>query len=113
MLWRALLLLVPLSIGLALIDAVPRAAVFVVAILAIVPLAEWVRRATERPVAAQNASSSGRITIRSALTPSLTATVCRVNAFVSFSIASENKFVRQNRYRRLPHGKHEFDQENS
>jgi len=59
MLWRALLVLVPISLVLAAISAVPRAIVFVVAILAIIPLAEWVRRSTEH-VAARAGSAPTR-----------------------------------------------------
>jgi len=58
MLWRALLVLVPVSVALAAFSAVPRALVFVAAILAIIPLAEWVRRATEQ-VAARAGSTIG------------------------------------------------------
>src|SRR5207237_1196225 len=58
MLWRALLGLVPVSVALAAFSAVPRALVFVAAILAIIPLAEWVRRATEQ-VAARAGSTIG------------------------------------------------------
>ncbi|HKW11807.1 MAG TPA: calcium/proton exchanger [Gemmatimonadaceae bacterium] len=58
MLWRALLVLVPISVALAAIDAVPRPVVFIVAILAIIPLAEWVRRSTEH-VAARTGSAIG------------------------------------------------------
>ena len=58
MLWRALLLLVPISLALSAISAVPRTIVFLSAILAIIPLAEWVRRATEQ-VAARAGSAIG------------------------------------------------------
>jgi Ca2+:H+ antiporter len=58
MLWRALLVLVPISLALSAISAVPRTIVFLTAILAIIPLAEWVRRATEQ-VAARAGSAIG------------------------------------------------------
>jgi len=47
MIFRWLLLLVPLSLALRYFLQAPPLAVFLVAILAIVPLAEWIRRATE------------------------------------------------------------------
>lgn len=58
MLWRAFLLLVPVSLVLDAIRTVPRVIVFVTAMLAIVPLAEWVRRGTEH-VAARSGSAIG------------------------------------------------------
>lgn len=58
MFWRAMLVLVPVSLALSFVSAVPRAVVFMSAILAIIPLAEWVRRATEQ-VAARAGSAIG------------------------------------------------------
>ncbi|HZI41488.1 MAG TPA: calcium/proton exchanger [Gemmatimonadaceae bacterium] len=58
MFWRAMLVLVPVSLALSLFGAVPRSVVFLSAILAIIPLAEWVRRATEQ-VAARAGSAIG------------------------------------------------------
>ncbi|HKW49464.1 MAG TPA: calcium/proton exchanger [Gemmatimonadaceae bacterium] len=58
MLWRALLVLVPVSLALSAISSVPRSIVFLSALLAIIPLAEWVRRATEQ-VAARAGSAIG------------------------------------------------------
>lgn len=57
-LWRALLVLVPVSLVLSALSSVPRALVFFSALLAIIPLAEWVRRATEQ-VAARSGSAIG------------------------------------------------------
>ena len=48
MIFNWMLLLVPLSLALAYIGHVPPLVIFVVAILAIIPLAEWIRRATEQ-----------------------------------------------------------------
>lgn len=48
MLWTLALLLVPLSLALAHFVEVKPVWVFVTAVLAIVPLAEWIRRATEQ-----------------------------------------------------------------
>ena len=58
MLWRALLLLVPVSLVLSAFASVPRTVVFLSALLAIIPLAEWVRRATEH-VASRAGSAIG------------------------------------------------------
>src|SRR5690348_5987947 len=58
MFWRAMLVLVPVSLTLSLFGAVPRSVVFLSATLAIIPLAEWVRRATEQ-VAARAGSAIG------------------------------------------------------
>jgi Ca2+:H+ antiporter len=71
MIWRALLLLVPISLVLAFIDAVPRALVFVVAILAIVPLAEWVRRATEHVAARAGSAVGGLLNVSFGNAPEL------------------------------------------
>jgi Ca2+:H+ antiporter len=71
MFWRAMLLLVPLSLGLALIDAVPRSVVFIVAILAIVPLAEWVRRATEHVAARAGSAIGGLLNVSFGNAPEL------------------------------------------
>ena len=71
MLWRALLLLVPVSIVLAVIDAVPRVLVFIVAILAIVPLAEWVRRATEHVAARAGSAIGGLLNVSFGNAPEL------------------------------------------
>jgi len=71
MLWRALLLLVPISIALALIDAVPRVVVFATAILAIVPLAEWVRRATEHVAARAGSAIGGLLNVTFGNAPEL------------------------------------------
>ena len=71
MLWRALLLLVPISIALALIDAVPRTLVFTAAILAIVPLAEWVRNATEHVAARAGSAIGGLLNVTFGNAPEL------------------------------------------
>ena len=71
MLWRALLLLVPISIVLALIDAVPRVLVFTAAILAIVPLAEWVRNATEHVAARAGSAIGGLLNVTFGNAPEL------------------------------------------
>jgi Ca2+:H+ antiporter len=71
MLWRALLLLVPISIALALIDAVPRVLVFTAAILAIVPLAEWVRNATEHVAARAGSAIGGLLNVTFGNAPEL------------------------------------------
>ena len=71
MLWRALLLLVPISIILALIDAVPRVLVFATAILAIVPLAEWVRNATEHVAARAGSAIGGLLNVTFGNAPEL------------------------------------------
>ncbi|HKN69168.1 MAG TPA: calcium/proton exchanger [Gemmatimonadaceae bacterium] len=71
MLWRALLLLVPISIVLALIDAVPRVLVFTAAILAIVPLAEWVRNATEHVAARAGSAVGGLLNVTFGNAPEL------------------------------------------
>jgi Ca2+:H+ antiporter len=71
MLWRALLLLVPISIALALIDAVPRVLVFTAAILAIVPLAEWVRKATEHVAARAGSAIGGLLNVTFGNAPEL------------------------------------------
>jgi Ca2+:H+ antiporter len=71
MIWRALLLLVPISLVLAFIDAVPRALVFVVAILAILPLAEWVRRATEHVAARAGSAVGGLLNVSFGNAPEL------------------------------------------
>ena len=71
MLWRALLVLVPISLVLAAISAVPRAVVFVVAILAIIPLAEWVRRATEHVAARAGSAIGGLLNVSFGNAPEL------------------------------------------
>jgi Ca2+:H+ antiporter len=71
MLWRALLLLVPISIALALIEAVPRVLVFTAAILAIVPLAEWVRNATEHVAARAGSAIGGLLNVTFGNAPEL------------------------------------------
>jgi Ca2+:H+ antiporter len=71
MLWRALLLLVPISVALAVIDAVPRALVFLVAILAIIPLAEWVRRSTEHVAARAGSAIGGLLNVSFGNAPEL------------------------------------------
>jgi Ca2+:H+ antiporter len=71
MLWRALLVLVPLSLVLAAISAVPRAIVFVVAILAIIPLAEWVRRSTEHVAARAGSAIGGLLNVSFGNAPEL------------------------------------------
>jgi len=71
MLWRALLLLVPVSFVLAAIDAVPRALVFIIAILAIVPLAEWVRRATEHVAERAGSAIGGLLNVSLGNAPEL------------------------------------------
>jgi Ca2+:H+ antiporter len=71
MLWRALLLLVPISLVLALIDAVPRVLVFLAAILAIVPLAEWVRKATEHVAARAGSAIGGLLNVTFGNAPEL------------------------------------------
>ena len=71
MLWRALLLLVPISIVLALIEAVPRVVVFTTAILAIVPLAEWVRNATEHVAARAGSAIGGLLNVTFGNAPEL------------------------------------------
>lgn len=71
MLWRALLALVPISLVLAAIDAVPRAIVFIVAILSIVPLAEWVRRATEHVAARAGSAVGGLLNVSFGNAPEL------------------------------------------
>lgn len=71
MLWRALLLLVPVSIAFAAIDAVPRTLVFITAILAIVPLAEWVRRATEHVAERAGSAIGGLLNVSFGNAPEL------------------------------------------
>src|SRR5690348_3744322 len=71
MIWRALLLLIPVSLLLAYVDAVPRAVVFVVSILAIVPLAEWVRRATEHVAARAGSAIGGLLNVSFGNAPEL------------------------------------------
>jgi len=71
MIWRALLLLVPISLVLAAINAVPRALVFVSAILAIVPLAEWVRRSTEHVAARLGSTIGGLLNVSFGNAPEL------------------------------------------
>src|SRR5690348_1413548 len=71
MLWRALLALVPISLVLAAIDVVPRALVFVAAILAIIPLAEWVRRATEHMAARAGSAIGGLLNVSFGNAPEL------------------------------------------
>lgn len=71
MLWRALLLLVPISLVLAAIDAVPRVFVFIVAMLAIIPLAEWVRRATEHMAARAGSAIGGLLNVSFGNAPEL------------------------------------------
>ena len=71
MLWRALLLLVPISLALAVIDAVPRVLVFTTAILAIVPLAEWVRKATEHVAARAGSAIGGLLNVTFGNAPEL------------------------------------------
>ena len=71
MLWRALLLLVPISLVLAAIDAVPRTLVFIVAILAIVPLAEWVRHSTEHVAARAGSAIGGLLNVSFGNAPEL------------------------------------------
>ncbi len=71
MLWRALLLLVPISLILAMIDAVPRVLVFTTAILAIVPLAEWVRNATEHVAARAGSAIGGLLNVTFGNAPEL------------------------------------------
>jgi Ca2+:H+ antiporter len=71
MLWRALLLLVPVSLVLAGIEAVPRVLVFAAAILAIVPLAEWVRRGTEHVAARAGSTIGGLLNVSFGNAPEL------------------------------------------
>jgi Ca2+:H+ antiporter len=71
MLWRALLVLVPISVALAAIDAVPRSVVFIVAILAIIPLAEWVRRSTEHVAARAGSAIGGLLNVSFGNAPEL------------------------------------------
>jgi Ca2+:H+ antiporter len=71
MLWRALLLLVPISLVLAAIDAIPRSVVFAAAILAIVPLAEWVRRSTEHVAARAGSAIGGLLNVSFGNAPEL------------------------------------------
>jgi Ca2+:H+ antiporter len=70
-LWRALLLLVPISLVLAAIDRVPRTLVFVAAILAIVPLAEWVRHSTEHVAARAGSAIGGLLNVSFGNAPEL------------------------------------------
>lgn len=71
MLWRALLVLVPISLALAAIDAVPRTIVFIAAILAIVPLAEWVRHSTEHVAARAGSAIGGLLNVSFGNAPEL------------------------------------------
>ncbi|HEY2377099.1 MAG TPA: calcium/proton exchanger [Gemmatimonadaceae bacterium] len=71
MLWRALLVLVPVSLALAAFSAVPRTVVFVSALLAIVPLAEWVRRATEQVAARAGSAIGGLLNVSFGNAPEL------------------------------------------
>ena len=71
MLWRALLLLVPISLALAAIDVVPRVLVFTTAILAIIPLAEWVRKATEHVAARAGSAIGGLLNVTFGNAPEL------------------------------------------
>ena len=71
MLLRALLLLVPISVVLALVESVPRALVFGTALLAIVPLAEWVRRSTEHVAARAGSAIGGLLNVSFGNAPEL------------------------------------------
>jgi len=71
MLLRALLLLVPISVVLALVASVPRVLVFVTALLAIVPLAEWVRRSTEHVAARAGSAIGGLLNVSFGNAPEL------------------------------------------
>jgi len=71
MFWRAALVLVPLSLVLAAIGGVPRTAVFVVSILAIIPLAEWVRRSTEHVAARAGSAIGGLLNVSFGNAPEL------------------------------------------
>src|SRR5689334_8349707 len=71
MLWRALLVLVPVSLALNLFSSIPRALVFLSALLAIVPLAEWVRRATEQVAARAGSAIGGLLNVSFGNAPEL------------------------------------------
>lgn len=71
MLFRALLLLVPVSVLLGLIESVPRALVFATALLAIIPLAEWVRRSTEHVAARAGSAIGGLLNVSFGNAPEL------------------------------------------
>lgn len=61
--FRWLLLLVPVSLALAYLGPAPPLLVFAAAIIAIVPLAEWIRRATEQLACALGAAVGGLLNV--------------------------------------------------
>src|SRR5690348_2359772 len=80
MLWRALLVLVPVSLALNLFSSIPRALVFLSALLAIVPLAEWVRRATEQVAARAGSAIGGLMNVSFGNAPELILALFVLNA---------------------------------
>ena len=71
MLLRALLLLVPISLVLSVIDAIPRTFVFIAATLAIIPLADWVRHSTEHVAARAGSAIGGLLNVSFGNAPEL------------------------------------------
>ena len=80
MLWRALLLLVPVSLALDYFSGVPRTLVFLSALLAIIPLAEWVRRATEQVAARAGSAIGGLMNVSFGNAPELILALFVLNA---------------------------------
>ena len=80
MLWRALLVLVPVSLALSVISSVPRVVVFLSALFAIIPLAEWVRRATEQVAARAGSAIGGLMNVSFGNAPELILALFVLNA---------------------------------
>ncbi|HEX4469909.1 MAG TPA: calcium/proton exchanger [Gemmatimonadaceae bacterium] len=80
MLWRALLVLVPVSLALSVFGSVPRVVVFLSALLAIIPLAEWVRRATEQVAARAGSAIGGLMNVSFGNAPELILALFVLNA---------------------------------
>jgi Ca2+:H+ antiporter len=80
MLWRALLVLVPVSLALSVISSVPRVVVFLSALFAIIPLAEWVRRATEQVAARVGSAIGGLMNVSFGNAPELILALFVLNA---------------------------------
>jgi Ca2+:H+ antiporter len=80
MLWRALLVLVPVSLALSAFSRIPRTLVFLSALLAIIPLAEWVRRATEQVAARAGSAIGGLMNVSFGNAPELILALFVLNA---------------------------------
>jgi Ca2+:H+ antiporter len=80
MLWRALLVLVPVSLALSAFSSIPRTLVFLSALLAIIPLAEWVRRATEQVAARAGSTIGGLMNVSFGNAPELILALFVLNA---------------------------------